>query len=463
VAVVPTLAVTEAARRYALGELSRRAGVGRDWSDRFRVRASPGETTVELDGAEGPKVVFEHASERGSPGFLRHAGRPRTVRATWPGRPRRGASNADFLVPFSPASARSGCPLFEREGKTVRFKADVLAATVMMLARAEELVPGARDDWGRFPASESALGREGALERPIVDEYGGALAQALEELVPVFTPEPRSLRFHLSHDVDEVGLPFRLRQSLGHTVRRSSVTATLRDLVASVSPARPALLFALGELVRAALDRGVRTALYFKASERTAFDSGYRLAHPKVSALLEWLKVAGVELGVHPSHFTLGSPNLLAKEVATLQSVLGERAVGGRQHHLRWRPETWLDWENSGLFYDSSVGFADHVGFRAGTALPYKPWLLWLDREAALLEVPLIAMDTTLFRYQRLSENEVRDTLSRLLAACRSVGGVFTLLWHNTSFVAPSDVELYREVLEVLAPLEPFEPRGATP
>jgi len=424
------------------------------------VRAGTDETTVELDGAEGPKLVFEHAREHDFLAFARHGGPPRTLRALWPASPRRGAPNADFLVPFAPPSAPSGRPLFERQGKTVRFKQDILAATVLMLARAEELVPGARDQWGRFPAAESALGREGALERPIVDEYGFALAQAFDELLPGFAPEPRSLRFHLSHDVDEVGVPFRLRQSLGHAVRRSSVTATLRDLVASVSSARPALLLALGELVGAALDRGVRTAVYFKASVRTAFDSGYPLAHPKVRALVEWLEFAGVELGVHPSHFTLGSPTLLAEEVATIQSVIGGRANGGRQHHLRWRPDTWLDWENNRLRYDSSVGFADHVGFRAGTALPYKPWLMWLDREATLLEIPLIAMDTTLFRYQRQSTKEIRDTLSRLLSSCRSVGGVFTLLWHNTSFVAPSDVELYRDVLELLAPLEPFDPEG---
>jgi hypothetical protein len=459
--VVGTLAITEAARRYALFELSRRAGVDRRWFERFRVRTGASETSVELDGSEGPKLVFEHSSEHHLRGFLTHGGRLRTVRATWPRAPRRGAPNADFLVPFAPSSARAGRPLFERDGKAIRFTSDVLAATVLMLGRAEELVPGARDDWGRFPAAESVLGREGALERPIVDEYGGALAEALTELCPGFEPVPRSVRFHLSHDVDEVGVPFKLRQSLGHTLKRASVAATLRDLAACVSPARPALLFALGELVRAALDRGVRTAVYFKASEKTRFDSGYPLGHPKVGAVVEWLRDAGVELGVHPSHFTLGSPGRLAAEVSALRSVLGSGAIGGRQHHLRWRPESWLDWENNRLFYDGSVGFADHVGFRAGTAVPYKPWLFWLDREAALLEIPLVVMDTTLFRYQRLSVNDIRDTLSRLLAACRSVGGVFTLLWHNTSFVDPCDVDLYREVLDALSTIEPFDPMGA--
>jgi hypothetical protein len=456
-----TLSLTEAARRYALFELLRRAGVPREQRERFRVRSETRETTVELAGAEGPKLVFEHAPEQHFRRYFTSGGRIRTLRATWPGPPRPGASNPDFLVPFSPMSAGSGRPLFQREGTTVRFESDVLAATVLMLARAEELLPGARDDWGRFPASESELGRAGALERPIVDEYGAGLAQALDELLPSFVPEPRSVRFHLSHDVDEVGVPFRLRQSVGHAVRRASVAATVRDLVSCVSPARPALLCALRELVRAAIDRGIRTSVYFKASKKTPFDSGYAIAHPKVRATVEWLRDCGVELGVHPSHFTLGSPERLATEVAALRGVLGEGATGGRQHHLRWRPQSWLEWEQNELRYDGSVGFADHVGFRAGTAVPYKPWLLWLDREADLLELPLVAMDTTLLRYQQLSPAEIRDTLARLLETCRSVGGVFTVLWHNTSFVAPLDIALYHEVLAMLAPLEPFDPAGA--
>ena len=43
-----------------------------------------------------------------------------------------------------------------------------------------------------------------------------------------------------------------------------------------------------------------------------------------------------------------------------------------RQHYLRWRaPTTWQNWEDAGLDYDSTVGYADHVGFRAGTCYEY--------------------------------------------------------------------------------------------
>jgi len=53
-----------------------------------------------------------------------------------------------------------------------------------------------------------------------------------------------------------------------------------------------------------------------------------------------------------------------------------------------------------------------------------------------LIEVPLVAMDTTLFfhRYEGLSPDAAVCRVATLAERCREVGGVFTLLWHNTTF-----------------------------
>src|SRR6516225_8831091 len=74
------------------------------------------------------------------------------------------------------------------------------------------------------------------------------------------------------------------------------------------------------------------------------------------------------EVGVHPGYNTFHSRESLARETQRLKRSLGEDYPGGRQHYLRWSPQTWLDWEACGLRYDSSIGFASHFGFRAGTA-----------------------------------------------------------------------------------------------
>ena len=49
-----------------------------------------------------------------------------------------------------------------------------------------------------------------------------------------------------------------------------------------------------------------------------------------------------------------------------------------------------------GFAYDSSQGYADGPGMRAGLSLPYRPYDLAADRPLDMLELPLVVMDATL-------------------------------------------------------------------
>jgi len=102
------------------------------------------------------------------------------------------------------------------------------------------------------------------------------------------------------------------------------------------------------------------------------------------------------------------------------------------------------------LAYDSTVGYARQVGFRAGTCIPYRPWSLRLNRELNLLEIPLIVMDGTLVEHRKLRLEESIETVNRLVSRVEMVGGVFTLLWHNSSLIGAGYNELYTPLLDRL-------------
>jgi len=170
---------------------------------------------------------------------------------------------------------------------------------------------------------------------------------------------------------------------------------------------------------------------------------------------------SGVELGIHPSYQSFDSHAAFQNEVSVLKEILQQDLVGGRQDFLRWKPETWSVWEAEGIAYDASVGFADHIGFRAGTCHPYRPWLVDHGREADLLEIPLIAMDSTLLSYMRVSEEEALQKTRQCIARCRAVGGVFTLLWHNTRIMNPRHKTLYQTLLDDLHGSPSYDWRSA--
>jgi hypothetical protein len=358
----------------------------------------------------------------------------------------------NFKIPFSSDDRGDVGPLFTTSrNDCIQCSVDLPTSTLLTLGRFEETLPILRDRHWRFSAFSSVAWRDGFLHRPIVDEYGLALAQALSHLLPDWRPQERRLRVKLSHDVDEIGLPFLFRSTIAHTVRRGSPWATICDLLAAGMHAETACQRLLRQIVKLDIECGLDTAVYWKSSAPGCYDRGYNLKDKRNLALLCEFQSQGIEMGIHPSYQTFKSPQELHNEVVALREWLGNPMLGGRQDYLRWDPDTWSLWESCGLAYDASVGFADHIGFRAGTSHPYRPWLFNQGRESNLLEIPLIAMDSTLESYMKLRPGQAFATLGDCVARCRSVGGVFTLAWHNTMLMNRGYSRVYRTLLDELA------------
>src|SRR6185436_8281772 len=98
--------------------------------------------------------------------------------------------------------------------------------------------------------------------------------------------------------------------------------------------------------------------------------------------------------------------------------------------------------------YDSTVGYNETVGYRAGTGQVYKPL-----QTTRLLELPLHIMDTALFYPSRLSLGpaEDRELVAGIVDNARKFGGCVTVNWHDRS-IAPERCwgEFYAELVDEL-------------
>lgn len=443
---------SRAATQYAIRELARRAGATaefyRTWQVEFH---NEGFVSILVEPGTEKRIFFPLARPEVIDGL--YAGTFRTSRATWL------ASTAeshplipDFKIPFSSSHQENVGPLFAPTGpQSVLCPVDLPLSVLLTLSRFEETFPVVRDEHGRFCASSSIAWRNAFLHRPIVDEYGFGFAQALNYLLPSWKPQKQSLRVKLGHDVDEIGLPFIFRSAIAHTVRRRKPGFTCRDFLAQVSNADTAYQSLLRELISLGVSRGLDLAVYWKSSGPGPHDTGYDPRIPRIRQMISRFRNSGVEMGIHPSYQSFDAAYKLRTEVGALAELLGTRFLGGRQDFLRWHPRMWLQWESLGLAYDASVGFADHIGFRAGTCHPYRPWLLSHDRAANLIEIPLQAMDSTLLSYMHLGSEQLLDVLFDCVARCRLVGGVFSLVWHNTRIMTSEHYRLYQAILDRLA------------
>jgi len=139
-----------------------------------------------------------------------------------------------------------------------------------------------------------------------------------------------------------------------------------------------------------------------------------------------------VKIGIHPSYLSNKKKKLLHKEVKSLENILGNNVIQSRQHFLKLTfPETYRNLIEVGIEHDYSMGYADNVGFRAGTVRPF-PWFdLEKNCETSLIIHPFSYMDGTLNEYLGLTVEQAKSTIAHLYSEIKNFGGEFSFIWHN--------------------------------
>ncbi len=159
------------------------------------------------------------------------------------------------------------------------------------------------------------------------------------------------------------------------------------------------------------------------------------------------LQGEGREIGVHGID-SWRDASKGAKERQAISELTGEREIGVRMHWLYYDKQTPSNLEQAGYAYDSTVGYNDTIGFRAGTTQVFRP-----PGVSSLLELPLHIMDTALFYpdYLDLKPGQAIGVVSGLISQTQRFGGVLTINWHDRS-LAPERLwgEVYQDAIERL-------------
>jgi hypothetical protein len=194
------------------------------------------------------------------------------------------------------------------------------------------------------------------------------------------------------------------------------------------------------------LHRNPPPVFFFLAADPGPFDVNNPVEDPAfgqvVRQVAEW-----AETGLHPSYKSADEPEVLSMEKRRLEQLAGKQLSKSRQHFLRLSlPQTYRRLLEAGIREDYSMGYADAPGFRAGTAVPFRWYDLERETKTTLLVVPFQAMDVTLRQYLSLSPEEA---VARTLSMCEKVatyGGVFAIIWHNSSYDEKGDWKGWTQV-----------------
>lgn len=344
-----------------------------------------------------------------------------------------------------------------RTENSIETNIDIIASSFFMVSRYEEVIIDIRDEHDRFPATASLAYKEVFLERPIVNEYVELLWRWMKELMPGlkrtnYWPDGKDLALCLTHDVDTLrkyhfpqtilSVGYRI---LVHRKPKEGLKLALHYASTLANKTKDPL-DTFDIMLEIEKKCGFKSSFYFMNR-----GNEYNIREKHTINLVKKIEESGCEAGLHGGYSSYNNLNSLKDEKVSVDKVLANQQYGCRQHFLRWKtPDTWRIQEQLGILYDTTLSYADHAGFRCGICFPFKPFDVIENREINIWEIPLIVMDGSLQnpKYQNLSPEAAFKQLIKLCNMVEKSNGLFTLLWHNSSFDESNDWFGWRHIYE---------------
>lgn len=349
----------------------------------------------------------------------------------------------------------------------IRLPIDIFGSAFFMLSRYEEYVLNNRDEHNRFPASASLALRSNFLNRPIVDEYVEILWATFQKLWPQMIRREIKRKINVTCDVDnpyQIDFSYRaILRGIGNNIfKQRDLNLAFKNFKKRLGArndnfSQDPFLKNIDWIMDVNELENNKVSFYFITQNTDPiYDGRYSMDEPVIRRLLKKINERGHEIGLHPSYNSYNDSERILLESNILREVLKQENIdylqlGGRQHFLRWDTRfTAINWEKAGLQYDSTLCFAEHLGFRCGTSREYTMYDVINRRSLNLKQRPLILMECSVIseRYQNLGYTDMAlGTMLQLKDRALSIGGEFTMLWHNDHFNNPKDKEFYKSLI----------------
>jgi len=327
---------------------------------------------------------------------------------------------------------------------------DPIASIFYVITRYEEYLSFPTDEHDRFNAAYSILKKFNWLHLPIADVWATHLLNFVSKTYLDFQFTKPSSSLCLSFDIDNT-FAFKYKnwmQLLGGKakdfVQGNSDNQDLRREVLSGQTPDPNDTFDL--IIE--YSKRAKTKIFWHLGDFKKYDRNIYWANPVHQRLIQKM-AQHAEIGIHPSYFSYLNEGTIKQERGRLEHILKRPVFLSRQHYLKVRfPGTFDVLHKIGVKHDYSIGFADAVGFRIGTAHTLPFYNLITDEVTDLQLHPFIFMDGTFNQYLKISPDEAKIQIQQLVNSVKEYGGTFICIWHNDTINNTGMWSGWREVLE---------------
>ncbi len=324
---------------------------------------------------------------------------------------------------------------------------DPVASIFYHLTRYEEYISETKDEYGRFPFLVSTA-PENWVKMAMCDRWSAAILKHLG-LEPT---EVKEVNIVPSFDIDNT-YAYKLKR--GKRKLLSSFKDLLQFNFERIKERQRVLRGKMNDpydtfsTIRAVQKRFPQTKVFWLIGKWGKKDRNISIKNKAHRQLIKSLCDEGVDIGLHPSFGSFLKKEVIASEKKELEEVCGKSISNSRQHFLRFQiPSTFADLHDIGFKNEYSMGYAERVGFRAGTARPHRWFDLSRNEVSGLIIHPFVYMDGTLREYMNLSIEESKTVIHELYDEVATYGGDFIFIWHNETIGNYGNWKGWKEVLD---------------
>lgn len=312
---------------------------------------------------------------------------------------------------------------------------DPLASIFYILSRMEEYTSTLEDEHNRFPSKNSVMFRFNWLEKAMCDRWANAFLKFLNhnDLIN-YRKKTNQVEIRPTFDIDNA-YAYRLKTG----VRK--LLATAKDILngdrhrikerESVLKGNVSDPYDTYDYILSIADRGFQVNMFWLLGDYAKYDKNISFKNVRHQRLIKKMN-RKTTIGIHPSYKSNSYEYYLLNEKERLELILKNVVEHSRQHFLKLKiPLTYQTISSMELKHDYTMGYADQVGFRAGTARPHKWFDLSKNRISDLIIHPFVYMDGTLNEYMKLEPDQAMILIEKLYKEVKKYGGDFMFIWHN--------------------------------
>ena len=342
------------------------------------------------------------------------------------------------------------CFFFNGDKSAIPF--DVFSAAFYLLSRYEEYLPHVKDAYGRFTATESLAFNKGFLHQPVVDIWAYKFKEALQNHFPEFKFPLKT--YSIKPIID---IPNAYSYKLKGIIR--SLGGTIKDLFSfKLKKLYVRFMVILGfmhdpyDTFKYIINRQkysrFKFIFFFLIGDYSTYDKGI---NPNKKNFVSLIKHVAdyCTVGLKASFFALEDIAILKKEKLRMEDILNTTLKASRQSFSKLNlPESYRNLIELEIQEDYTMGYVNHVGFRAGSCTPFLFYDLDYEVQTPLMINPYHLMDYALLKNRSLLDKKKR--LKEVIDQIKKVNGEFVPVFHNYTFSNDPKWNGYKELFNII-------------